>query len=444
MKSGMARCDLTYLIGVRIIFVILEVIMKIRFCLMAVVGLAFLSTGFASVTNVYYVDPVNNPNIVAVVAAAAPSSTVYVARGKYTITSTIAPPNGVRIIGETGNFNDVVIDGQNKCRVITANSGKNYISGLTIMRGKMKGSNSTRQNGCGIYLSGGGTVTNCRITACTSGDYVNGVGLYLNSSYAFDTIIDSCTNSPSSSNEQAQRTKGYAVSVVGASRMERCRVVKNRMIYGRNASNYWGGALAIANNEKEEYSNSCIVRNCEISNNVYENYTRSGTATQFGAIGVSVSAGILENCTVVSNVVLNTTDDSTVGAYGAVCYHSKNGTIRNCHIVDNLYVGTAQNHSTVSTHGGHKNYRNRFVYCVTYPANDYLASSTIIAKDSKYRFACSGKIKLERDSPCVNAGQMQSWMTGARDLYGKDRVRYDKVDIGAVEWMPSGFTLMLK
>lgn len=413
-----------------------------RFSLMVILGLSFLSTVFASVDDVYYVDPVNNPNIVAVVAAAAPSSTVYVARGKYTITSTIAPPIGVRIIGETGNFNDVVIDGQNKCRVITANSGKNYISGLTIMRGKMKGSNSTRQNGCGIHLSGGGTVTNCRITACTSGDYVNGVGLYLNSSYAFDTIIDSCTNSPSSSNEQAQRTKGYAVCVVGASRMERCRVVKNRMIYGRNASNYWGGALAIANNEKEEYSNSCIVRNCEISNNVYENYTRSGTATQFGAIGVSVSAGILENCTIVSNIVK--ASSSTAGACGVVGYHSNKGTIRNCLIADNFYNGNLKNYSTVSTYGGGDNYHKRFVYCLTYPANSHLPSSTIISNVPKYRYIGSGKIKLERDSPCVNAGQMQSWMTGARDLYGKDRIRYDMVDIGAVEWMPGGFTLMLR
>lgn len=440
----MARCDLTYLIGVRIIFVILEVIMKIRFCLMAVVGLAFLSTVFASVTNVYYVDPVNNPNIVAIVAAAAPSSTVYVARGKYTITSTIAPPNGVRIIGETGNFNDVVIDGQNKCRVITANKGNAYIANITITGGKVTGSSSSRTYGAGLYLTAGGVVTNCRITACSSGNYVSGVGLFLQNSYAYDSLIDSCVNSPSSETTAAHRTKGFAVTLNQASVMERCRVINNRMTYGRPDSNYWGGALAIANNEKEEYSNSCIVRNCEISNNVYENYTRNATGTTFGGIGVSVSAGIIENCTVVSNVVLNTTDDSTVGAYGAVCYHSKNGTIRNCHIVDNLYVGTAQNHSTVSTHGGHKNYRNRFVYCVTYPANDYLASSTIIAKDSKYRFACSGKIKLERDSPCVNAGLMQSWMTGAKDLYGKDRVRYGKVDIGAVEWMPSGFTLMLK
>lgn len=416
--------------------------MKIRFCLMAVVGLAFLSTVFASVTNVYYVDPVNNPNIVAVVAAAAPSSTVYVARGKYTITSTIAPPNGVRIIGETGNFNDVVIDGQNKCRVITANSGKNYISGLTITGGKISGANGARQNSSGIHLSGGGTVTNCRITACTSGDYVNGVGLYLNSSYAFDSIIESCTNSPSSSKVDPQNTSGYAVSIVGASLMERCRVIKNTMKYGRNKSNYWGGALAIANNEKEEYSNSCIVRNCEISNNVYENYTRSGTATQFGAIGVSVSAGILENCTIVSNIVKAA--DTTDGACGVVSYHSNKGTIRNCLIADNYYNGVLRNHSTISTSGGGKSYHKRFVYCLTYPTHASFPTTTIISNEPKYRFACSGKIKLERDSPCVNAGQMQSWMTGARDLYGKDRVRYDKVDIGAVEWMPSGFTLMLK
>ena len=418
--------------------------MRIKLFLSLTLAFGAVANSFAAETDVYYVDPVNNPNIVSIVNTAAPSSTVYVAKGEYKITSTLAPSNGVRIVGISGDFRDVIINAQSKCRVITANKGNAYIANITITGGKVTGSSSSRTYGAGLYLTAGGVVTNCRITACSSGNYVSGVGLFLQNSYAYDSLIDSCVNSPSSETTAAHRTKGFAVTLNQASVMERCRVINNRMTYGRPDSNYWGGALAIANNENEDYSSSCIVRNCEISNNVYENYTRNSTTTTFGGIGVSVSAGIIENCTVVSNVVLNTTDDSTVGAYGAVCYHSKNGTIRNCHIVDNLYVGTAQNHSTVSTHGGHKNYRNRFVYCVTYPANDYLASSTIIAKDSKYYISKNGKIKLERDSPCVNAGQMQSWMTGARDLYGKDRVRYDKVDIGAVEWMPSGFTLMLK
>lgn len=418
--------------------------MKIRFCLMAVVGLAFLSTGFASVTNVYYVDPVNNPNIVSIVNTAAPSSTVYVAKGEYKITSTLAPSNGVRIVGISGDFNDVIINAQSKCRVITANKGNAYIANITITGGKVTGSNSSRTYGAGLYLTAGGVVTNCRITACSSGNYVSGVGLFLQNSYAYDSLIDSCVNSPSSGTTAAHRTKGFAVTLNQASVMERCRVINNRMTYGRPDSNYWGGALAIANNENEDYSSSCIVRNCEISNNVYENYTRNSTTTTFGGIGVSVSAGIIENCTVVSNVVLNTTDDSTAGAYGAVCYHSKNGTIRNCHIVDNLYVGTAQNHSTVSTHGGHKNYRNRFVYCVTYPANDYLASSTIIAKDSKYYISKNGKIKLVKGSPCIDAAYSMSWMAGAKDVYGKPRVCYSKTDIGAVEWLPNGSRLVVR
>lgn len=416
--------------------------MRIKLFLSLTLAFGAVANSFAAETDVYYVDPVNNPNIVSIVNTAAPSSTVYVAKGEYKITSTLAPSNGVRIVGISGDFRDVIINAQSKCRVITANKGNAYIANITITGGKVTGSNSSRTYGAGLYLTAGGVVTNCRITACSSGNYVSGVGLFLQNSYAYDSLIDSCVNSPSSGTTAAHQTKGFAVTLNQASVMERCRVINNRMKYGRCASNYWGGALAIANNENEDYSSSCIVRNCEISNNVYENYTRNSTSTTFGAIGVSVSAGILENCTIVSNIV--EAADTTDGACGVVSYHSNKGTIRNCLIADNYYSGVLRNHSTTSTYGGGGSYHKRFVYCLTYPTHASFPTTTIISNAPKYRFIGSGKIKLERDSPCVNAGLMQSWMTGARDLYGKDRVRYGKVDIGAVEWMPSGFTLMLK
>lgn len=404
----------------------------------------------AAESDVYYVDPIENPNIVSVVASAAPSSTVYVAKGIYKISSSLTPANGVRIIGETGKYDDVVIDAQNKCRVLLATAGKNYISGLTLTGGYLHGSKAANATqGSGIRITGGGVVTNCRITACTSGNYISGVGLYLNSSYCYDVLIDHCTNSPNTT-VNAQYSTGYIVTVMGASVIDRTRVVRNVIMHGRHKTDNWGGVLSIANLENSTYSSTCIVRNSEIAHNTFESYHRTGLSTTFGALGVSVSAGILENCTVVSNIVL--TADTAVsgettcieGACGVVVYPSTKGTIRNCHIADNYYNGYLGNHSTIINNAKNSPYHNRFVYCCTYPDNDYFPASTVIAQDSKYGFNERGQIKLEKDSPCIGAGEMQSWMANAKDVYGRTRVRSTAVDIGAVEYIPGTLFFMVR
>lgn len=418
--------------------------MRIKLFLSLTLAFGAVANSFAAETDVYYVDPVNNPNIVSIVNTAAPSSTVYVAKGEYKIAATLTPAIGVKIIGDTSNFRDVVIDAQNKCRVILANKGQNYISSITIKGGRV--SSNSRTFACGVDLYNGGVITNCRITACI-GSYVSGVGLNLHSASAYDTTIDHCTNSPPKATTGAHSTKGFAVCVRYNSVMDRCRVVNNVMIYGRNSNNYYGGALAIANNEDGTFSNSCIVRNCEIAHNVYEEFVQVST-TGFAGLGVSVSAGILENCTIVSNIVKNAvfTDGTevTVGACGVVIFPSNKGIIRNCHIADNYCNGVLRNYSSISTHGGGNNYLKRLYYCATYPDHDSFPASVIIAEDTKYHFNLRGMVKLEKDSPCINAGEVQNWMTAAKDVYGKPRVCYSKADIGAVEWLPNGSRLVVR
>lgn len=405
----------------------------------------------AAESDVYYVDPIENPNIVSVVASAAPSSTVYVAKGNYKISSSLIPANGVRIIGETGKYDDVVIDAQNKCRVLLATAGKNYISGLTLTGGYLhatKSANATQ--GGGIKLTGGGVITNCRITACSSGNFISGIGMYLNSSYCYDVLIDNCTHAATpNSTATSQESTGYIVSLYGASVMDRTCVVRNIIKHGKHKQDdSWGGVLSIANNGPT-YASSCIVRNCEIAHNIFENYLRTGKGTTFGSIGVSIGAGILENCTVVSNIVLNaenavsgTSNDE--GACGVAVYPTNNGTIRNCHIADNFYNGNLRNYSTIINNASNRSYHNRFVYCCTYPDNNYFPASTVIAQDSKYGFNERGQIKLEKDSPCIGAGEMQSWMANAKDVYGRTRVRSTAVDIGAVEYIPGTLFFMVR
>jgi len=49
-----------------------------------------------------------------------------------------------------------------------------------------------------------------------------------------------------------------------------------------------------------------------------------------------------------------------------------------------------------------------------------------------------GNYRLSANSPCVNTGTNQSWMTGAFDLDVKQRIRYGRVDMGAYERIYEG------
>jgi len=46
--------------------------------------------------------------------------------------------------------------------------------------------------------------------------------------------------------------------------------------------------------------------------------------------------------------------------------------------------------------------------------------------------------RLRNDSPCFNTGTNQDWMTDSVDLDGKQRLRYNKVDMGACEVIYEG------
>ncbi|MDD5482077.1 MAG: choice-of-anchor Q domain-containing protein [Kiritimatiellae bacterium] len=50
----------------------------------------------------------------------------------------------------------------------------------------------------------------------------------------------------------------------------------------------------------------------------------------------------------------------------------------------------------------------------------------------------SGNFRLANDSPCVNSGTNQDWMTNAVDLDGSPRIRYGRVDMGAYERIHQG------
>ena len=50
----------------------------------------------------------------------------------------------------------------------------------------------------------------------------------------------------------------------------------------------------------------------------------------------------------------------------------------------------------------------------------------------------AGNYSLQANSPCVNNGLNQDWMTNAVDLDGRKRIRYGTADMGAYELIYDG------
>ena len=65
--------------------------------------------------------------------------------------------------------------------------------------------------------------------------------------------------------------------------------------------------------------------------------------------------------------------------------------------------------------------------------NPFKSEYNCITADPKFADAANGDFTLALDSPCKNAGILESWMADASDLAGKARVYGDIPDIGCYE-----------
>ena len=129
-----------------------------------------------------------------------------------------------------------------------------------------------------------------------------------------------------------------------------------------------------------------------------------------------------------------------------------NGAIESCTVVSNyaavsgggLYIAGPDSSGT-----------NNIIYFNTAPSS---ANFTNTAGNTGLQYSCvipavdgarnitndpslvnlSGNYRLNDNSPCVNAGLNQSWMTNTVDLDGRQRIRYGTVDMGAFEGICGG------
>ena len=373
--------------------------------------------------------------------AQAESVEVLVGKGEYNNDNNIYLCAGVTLRGATGNRDDVVI-GQSTYtskttkRIVVAKGSGAIVADLTITGGYVyaHAGNSKYDYGGGVYLEQGAMITNCHITACTGHYGGQAAGLYVSSSFAYDTLVDKCTTKPWTATTEIQ-TYGYAVYVTGNSVVDRCQIVDNKATGTKYDTNRTGGALCIYNSAE---GSSTIVRNSLIARNT-ATYERSTKDVWMGS-GVSIRYGTLENCTVVSNKTEDVSANTTGGAAGVVVRKDQ-GTVRNCHIAENYDGSVLKNYGVSDANDAGL---DQFKYCCTSPLHANFVSCVLDDK-TKWTFDKRGRVKLLKGSPCIDAASQQSWMVGATDLYGRDRKLYGKADIGAVEYVkPMGFNVIVR
>ena len=377
---------------------------------------------------------------------------ILVGAGRYA-ESGIYVGRNVTLRGATGNRDDVVIGpsrdafgmGTNNntdkttYRALQATGPGATIADLTVTNGYVYGNSNY---GGGAYLTSGATITNCHITRCVA-RYTpsSAAGMYISGSYAYDVLVDKCQRNPWKS-ETSEAYSGYAVYVVGKSLLERCQIVDNSAGYlkGGGGLNRRGGALGVYN----ESDMPSTVRNCLIARN---RIVSMANGTYVLGSGATIQGGIIENCTIVSNASENV-PGIEVGTYGLYVFNNQSSTtteyVRNCHIAENYYKTSLANFGTSKNT---EYIRNVVTYCCTSSltgGGGNFGPGCVLDDTTKWEFDEKGRFNLLAGSRCINNGTTLKWMTGATDLYGNPRIHSKGPEIGAVEFINPGLTVIVK
>jgi len=314
--------------------------------------------------------------------------------------------------------------------------------------------------GGGVAMSGSGRIRNCRIVGNRVNGSQSGAGVraYYGSSFVIqDSVIASNTGG----------SQGAAGIDMTGGLVSNCQVFANSCpnvggIYFHAYSGYLNYArlerCVISNNVGSWYHGGCFIDRVGITNllisqcAIVSNYCES---RENGGLGVAnmVSNVRIRNCIVAYNLAPN--GDNTIGGCGMEIL-STNALIENCTIVSNttskgayagLYVinGVRVGNSIIY-HNQHSQNTSSNVYAAadcTFSNSCTAPLSAVVGSantDANPQFVSkdTGNFRLAANSPCINTGMYQDWMTGAVDLEGRQRIRYGTVDMGAYERIHSG------
>jgi len=367
-----------------------------------------------------------------------------------------------------------------------------YVSG-TVTNCLIAGNEAGAGSGGGIYLSEGGLVTMCTISGnvATNANNAYGGGMYFYKA----GVVTNCLVSGNIANRGAGVWL-YGLGGAGGQLIDSTVANNKAFVYssGQGAAGigtYFKGIIdncSVVSNTLVTFSGSgynagvqlsyyCIMRNSLIAYNTGGNY---GGGVQVGSQGTASNCvirnnssntgggvylgnlGLLQDCTVVSNsaavfcqggTALNCLfADNNSGIW--VQSGTKTSLWENCTVVNNggtgmrISVPAIVDNCIVYDSGGtnwsHDGDGTNTVWtssCTT-PALSGPNDTGNITDLPLFKNSSAGNYRLTRDSPCVNTGIDQDWMTGAVDLDGNPRL-VGTVDMGAYELPPPGGTLII-
>jgi len=405
-------------------------------------------------------------NIQDAVNAATTNDTVWVGAGRYTV-----PPNATNYIGTNVVFvnkpmtlrssngvpADTIIDGSGTNRGLAvyytfSSTSLFVLDGFTIsncwatnMGGGIlyNADNLARWTGvvqnCVICYNAVGWGTNAGSFRGTTGARGGGFGSYNWNVDGYGLMLSNCVfrgnraDSTVGSGGGIHR-EGYGKVVIADCLMESNSAVNGgacsinmpptlfeRCLIRNNYATTRGGGLYLG-------STASKVRNCLIYNN---------TAGSGGGI-CSFYAPVqdIENCTIVSN-------RGSVGAGVIQRFYNQGAGIRIC----NSVIYSNYNNSDIYSEGSQTNMTNIWCTNICVYSTNYLLSAGNtgnITNNPRLASFAGQNFRLTPDSPCVNMGFNQDWMTNALDLDGRQRIRYGTVDMGACELVYEGTEFRLR
>ena len=358
----------------------------------------------------------------------APDATwIHVAAGTYTPAEVLMLTNVVRLAGETGDWKDVMVDAQNKRRVAWIDNPDAALENATLTRGYTAG------HAAGVHVEGG-TLRNCRVTACR---YLNAGGAIDGNSYStvaniggavVGCLIDNNSGTQWYIGNAGTRTSLGVCQTAGLT--DGC-VITGNYVYVQG--NYKG--LGIGNMGGGVHLAGGTVRNTLVAWNRVNAIHPSASNNKSHAAGAFVSSGTFVNNTLAGNSVTELADEGKTLTYGAVIA-SGDAVVENNLVADNVETVSGAEYGCVAQGGA------AFLHNCAKNAAGLPGEGNVEAAGAVYRVR-GGMVDSPASSPCRNAGRNEDWMAEATDLYGRPRLFGKRVDIGAAECQSGAGTVIL-
>ena len=359
----------------------------------------------------------------------------------YTNTAMVMITNSITVQSVNG-YTNTVVDGNWPfwtTTVFHVYATGAVLSGLTVTNGVVLtsewrwGAQSTV--GAGVYFCGK-LVTNCLITGNVYSNYAAGIQYHAGALCVTTGDVSHCIIRGNRAYGTYVYGSGYSIYNTGGTRtwlITNCEVSYNYSHHARNL-----GALrmlvakAKAVNCNVHHNNSAgieidgpdsVAESCVSSSNNHglwfngmgglaKNCLIIGNANNGVQCANQVGSEKIESCTIVNNGIGVTFDTRTSSVFTAV----------NCVIYDN------------ATNWVHAGTNMSYTNCCTYPLPTNVSDRSIgagnITNAPMLVDTNSGNYRLAANSPCINTGANQGWMTNSGDLDGRMRIRYGRADMG--------------